>query len=282
MSEVEAAKKKVEESVKESAERRRVAEAEWVTNCASSSDAKKAKTGGIAFRTPSVLPSVTSSEGVPKPAEGSLMALLRLSASAVAAASARTKSPQREAEPEAKAKQEGSAAPREPSRSRSPTRSPVRQPKGRGDRLAQSDAPTAPEAKARPRPEAKARPVAPVAKAQSDAPEAPEAKAQGDQKVGYLPEGHECGGCSRDVSLQGGVFCGRKTGSFVTGCGAAVCWRCMNKAPRKAFGKAGALLPTLLHYCCRCRCCCCDCWCCCCCYCCRCCCCWLLFLMSLL
>jgi len=56
--------------------------------------------------------------------------------------------------------------------------------------------------------------------------------------VGWLPEGSRCGTCSKSVLEFGGVFCGRRRPSGrVAGCGAGVCWRCMNKGPKESFGK---------------------------------------------
>ncbi|CAE7381406.1 unnamed protein product, partial [Symbiodinium pilosum] len=61
-----------------------------------------------------------------------------------------------------------------------------------------------------------------------------------EEPVGWLPEGHECNTCKKQVSAFGGVFCGRRKAGFIpiAGCGAAVCWRCMNRSSKDAsFGK---------------------------------------------
>lgn len=57
-------------------------------------------------------------------------------------------------------------------------------------------------------------------------------------KVGFLPEGTTCQRCHKVVLDRGGTFCGRTNGDSVArGCGAAVCWRCMNRAPKEELGK---------------------------------------------
>ncbi|CAE7816343.1 unnamed protein product, partial [Symbiodinium sp. CCMP2456] len=61
-----------------------------------------------------------------------------------------------------------------------------------------------------------------------------------EEPVGWLPEGHPCDACQKQVSAFGGVFCGRRKvgGIPLAGCGAAVCWRCMNRSSKDAsFGK---------------------------------------------
>eukprot|EP00440_Ansanella_granifera_P009339 gb/GFBE01010121.1/.p1 GENE.gb/GFBE01010121.1/~~gb/GFBE01010121.1/.p1 ORF type:complete len:116 (+),score=35.48 gb/GFBE01010121.1/:1-348(+) len=43
--------------------------------------------------------------------------------------------------------------------------------------------------------------------------------------------------CSKQVVERGGVVCGRRRPSGeVVGCGAGVCWKCMNKAKKEDFG----------------------------------------------
>lgn len=62
-----------------------------------------------------------------------------------------------------------------------------------------------------------------------------------DFKAGMLPPLTDCSRCGRK-GLAGvgdaGVFCGRVSveGTFI-GCGAAVCWRCMKRAPNDQLGK---------------------------------------------
>jgi len=55
---------------------------------------------------------------------------------------------------------------------------------------------------------------------------------------GWLPEGHCCGLCQKQVIEHGAVVCGRrrKDGTLV-GCRSAVCWRCMNQLPQEQLGK---------------------------------------------
>merc|ERR1712232_296169 len=53
----------------------------------------------------------------------------------------------------------------------------------------------------------------------------------------WLPEGHRCSTCNKMVLAQGGAFCcRRRPDSTVGGCGVALCWTCMNRAPRETFG----------------------------------------------
>lgn len=58
------------------------------------------------------------------------------------------------------------------------------------------------------------------------------------QPYGWIPQGHKCDLCCKAVADRGGVYCGRRRGDgTVAGCGAAICWRCMSRAPREVFGK---------------------------------------------
>merc|ERR1712173_339020 len=55
-------------------------------------------------------------------------------------------------------------------------------------------------------------------------------------QIGWLPKGYQCSVCGKRVFEHGGVFCGRQRSGVVHGCASAVCWRCMNKAPKNTFG----------------------------------------------
>jgi len=55
--------------------------------------------------------------------------------------------------------------------------------------------------------------------------------------VGWMAEGAACSLCSKKVGERGGVGCARRRpNGQIVGCGAGVCWRCMNRAKREDFG----------------------------------------------
>eukprot|EP00928_Gymnodinium_smaydae_P074556 TRINITY_DN5758_c1_g4_i1.p1 TRINITY_DN5758_c1_g4~~TRINITY_DN5758_c1_g4_i1.p1 ORF type:complete len:704 (-),score=91.19 TRINITY_DN5758_c1_g4_i1:140-2251(-) len=61
-------------------------------------------------------------------------------------------------------------------------------------------------------------------------------------RYGWLPPKTRCRRCRKAVVSRGGVFCGRRRlgpsgHEVIVGCGAAVCWRCMNRAPHEELGK---------------------------------------------
>eukprot|EP00929_Paragymnodinium_shiwhaense_P079236 TRINITY_DN41237_c0_g1_i2.p1 TRINITY_DN41237_c0_g1~~TRINITY_DN41237_c0_g1_i2.p1 ORF type:complete len:475 (+),score=126.20 TRINITY_DN41237_c0_g1_i2:770-2194(+) len=59
-----------------------------------------------------------------------------------------------------------------------------------------------------------------------------------DSRVGWMKGGQKCSLCSKAVADRGGVMCGRlRKDGTLAGCRAAVCWRCMNRAPKDSFGK---------------------------------------------
>jgi len=57
--------------------------------------------------------------------------------------------------------------------------------------------------------------------------------------VGWMPPNHPCSVCQKQVAVSGGIFCGRRrSDGSLKGCGAAVCWRCMNRSSKDAdFGQ---------------------------------------------
>merc|ERR1712012_1179449 len=64
---------------------------------------------------------------------------------------------------------------------------------------------------------------------------------------GWLPDGTPCRRCGKAVYDHGGVFCGR-LGDPAAGCGAAICWRCMRRAPREQFGDIRITKTKLIAY----------------------------------
>lgn len=52
-----------------------------------------------------------------------------------------------------------------------------------------------------------------------------------------MHEGAPCSRCAKFVIEHGGVVCARRrSNGEVVGCGAGICWRCMNRATREEFG----------------------------------------------
>jgi len=54
----------------------------------------------------------------------------------------------------------------------------------------------------------------------------------------WMPAGEICRVCTKpQAKEQGGIFCRRRrTDGRISGCGQAVCWRCMKRAPKDSFG----------------------------------------------
>eukprot|EP00435_Cladocopium_sp_Y103_P038168 s1308_g10.t1 len=59
-----------------------------------------------------------------------------------------------------------------------------------------------------------------------------------EEPVGWMPQNYPCSLCQKQVAASGGIFCGRRRDGTIKGCGAAVCWRCMNRSSKdEDFGK---------------------------------------------
>lgn len=64
----------------------------------------------------------------------------------------------------------------------------------------------------------------------------PEPKKE-ETRIGWLPDGAECGKCQKSVVEKGGIYCGRKRpNGDAGGCFAGICWKCMNKATKADIG----------------------------------------------
>eukprot|EP00439_Symbiodinium_sp_Y106_P085520 s55_g28.t2 len=161
----------VKKRAKEIEERQRQAEEEFVAN---SADNRK-KALKIDVRAPSALPEAAE----PAAAAGSLSALLRFSGAAGAL-------PPAAGEPA-------------PKRSRSPRRTP-----GKVETPKEAKPVKAKEAK-----EAKVQQEEEEPAAKESAKEEPVC-GSAEEPVGWLPEGHPCDACKKQVSAFGGVFCGRR------------------------------------------------------------------------
>lgn len=59
-----------------------------------------------------------------------------------------------------------------------------------------------------------------------------------EEPVGWMHQNYPCSLCQKQVAASGGIFCGRRRDGAIKGCGAAVCWRCMNRSSKdEDFGK---------------------------------------------
>ncbi|CAK0840551.1 unnamed protein product [Prorocentrum cordatum] len=72
--------------------------------------------------------------------------------------------------------------------------------------------------------------------------------AAGPARAGLATAGAACSRCLRRLPSHGGMFCGRPEGAgsaVAVGCGAAICWRCMRRAPREQLGAIRASKPEM-------------------------------------